>query len=524
MRRTALDTELLLHTAQSNGADNFAIAFHRWADDYVAGNLPSDPGQDPQFTRFATAYFDDLSFAADLTATLARQVYLAHTGSGLAGSDQADADTAAARAAATAWQAQIQAGRAAECGCRDGCRDCRLPRDRDAAAVRAAEIDIQLARAGIPHGRRAITWDPGAGTYALDVTGALGTWHVLIPAGSDPYRAVTPTGQSAVVLQVRTPADIAAELRGLLADDASLSPAGPEDDRDRRQRAALDQAIASGDPGQVLQAARDAALEWSQPGAMWPDNWRLWQQALDDALPPGQRVSLHDLAGAPRPRFDREAASPDMRTAWDLGHLPADQIPAAVARLAIGDVGEIRDILGFQSPGLGIDFGPHAGLAYQACTRRLHGQDGPAEPPAAHPSPLAPSAAPAPAAASTGTTAGQAPEPGEPAAAASGRGTGTPDPRAQLLEVTLGGYQTTRRNWPRPATRSSGRGVRSPPPCPPSPARQPPGSAPRCRNWEQRSPPRWPPPAPTRPAPSTRPCATRPPGWATPPPPPASTC
>ena len=68
MRRAALDNELLLHTAQSNGEDNFTTAFRHWADDYVAENLPSDPGQAPQFTRFATAYFDDLSFAADLTA------------------------------------------------------------------------------------------------------------------------------------------------------------------------------------------------------------------------------------------------------------------------------------------------------------------------------------------------------------------------------------------------------------------------------------------------------------------------
>ena len=250
MRRAALDAELLLHAAQSNGADNFAIAFHHWADDYVAGNLPSDPGQDPQFTRFATAYFDDLSFAADLTATLARQVYLAHTGTGQAGSDQADADAAAARAAATAWQAQIQARRAAECGCRDGCRDCRLPRDQDAAAVRAAEIDIQLARAGIPHGRRAITWDPDAGTYALDVTGALGAWHVLIPAAGGQYRAVTPSGQSAIML----PARHACRNRRRTAGPARRRRQ-PHPGRAARRpgpggsSAALARAVASGDPG-----------------------------------------------------------------------------------------------------------------------------------------------------------------------------------------------------------------------------------------------------------------------------------
>jgi hypothetical protein len=144
---------------------------------------------------------------------------------------------------------------------------------------------------------------------------------------------------------------------------------------DLRRPVALARAVSSGDAEQVLQAARDAAREWSQPGALWPDNWRLWQQALDDALPPDRRVDLHDLAGAPRPVFDREAASHEMRAAWDLGHMPAEQISAAVGRLDAGDVAEIRDILGFQSPGHGIDFGPQAGLAYAACTRRLDGPD-----------------------------------------------------------------------------------------------------------------------------------------------------
>ena len=159
-----------------------------------------------------------------------------------------------------------------------------------------------------------------------------------------------------------------------------FSLAAAREGMDLRQRSALAEAIASGDAEQVIQAARDAVREWSDPDVMWPDHWRLWQQALDDALPPDRRVDLHDLAGAPRPEFYHDTASPEMRAAWDLGHMPAEQIPGAVAALVAADVLEIRDVLGFQSPGFGIDLGPHAGLAYEACTWRLRAEDGqPAE-------------------------------------------------------------------------------------------------------------------------------------------------
>ena len=218
-----------------------------------------------------------------------------------------------------------------------------------------------------------------------------------------------------------TPPDqIARDLRSLLADTPAPGPAEPQDDRDRRQQAALARAVSSGDAEQVLQAARDAVREWNQPGVLWPDNWRLWQQALDDALPPGQHVDLHDLAGAPRPAFDREAASPDMRAAWDLGHMPAETIPAVVARLNVRDAAEIRDLLGAQSPGHGIDFGPNAGLAYQACARRLDAGHGPAD-------------ATVPAAQDTTSR--------RPAAGTAEADAGTQDPRTALLELTLGGYR-----------------------------------------------------------------------------------
>lgn len=64
----------------------------------------------------------------------------------------------------------------------------------------------------------------------------------------------------------------------------------------RRQSAALTRAVNSGDPERVVIACRDAVREWNQPGCMWPDDWGLWQRALDDVLPFRQQVSLADLA------------------------------------------------------------------------------------------------------------------------------------------------------------------------------------------------------------------------------------
>jgi hypothetical protein len=64
----------------------------------------------------------------------------------------------------------------------------------------------------------------------------------------------------------------------------------------RRQRAALTRAVNSGDPERVVIACRDAVREWNQPGCLWPDDWALWQRALDDVLPFRQHVSLADLA------------------------------------------------------------------------------------------------------------------------------------------------------------------------------------------------------------------------------------
>jgi hypothetical protein len=63
----------------------------------------------------------------------------------------------------------------------------------------------------------------------------------------------------------------------------------------RRQRAALTRAVRSGDTDRVVLACRDAVREWDQPGAMWPDDWAVWQRALDDVLPWRSPVDLRDL-------------------------------------------------------------------------------------------------------------------------------------------------------------------------------------------------------------------------------------
>lgn len=64
----------------------------------------------------------------------------------------------------------------------------------------------------------------------------------------------------------------------------------------RRQRAALTRAVNSGDPERIVLVCRDAVREWNAPDCLWPDDWTLWQRALDDALPFCQHVPLADLA------------------------------------------------------------------------------------------------------------------------------------------------------------------------------------------------------------------------------------
>lgn len=64
----------------------------------------------------------------------------------------------------------------------------------------------------------------------------------------------------------------------------------------KRQKAALTRARNSGNPEKVIIACRDAVREWNKPGAIWPDNWSLWERTLNDMLPWHQQVDIRDLA------------------------------------------------------------------------------------------------------------------------------------------------------------------------------------------------------------------------------------
>jgi hypothetical protein len=60
-------------------------------------------------------------------------------------------------------------------------------------------------------------------------------------------------------------------------------------------------------------------------------------------------------------------------TARRLAHLPAGEIPAAVAALPAEDIGKVREILGAVVAADGTGFGPNAATAHKACTAALAG-------------------------------------------------------------------------------------------------------------------------------------------------------
>jgi hypothetical protein len=60
------------------------------------------------------------------------------------------------------------------------------------------------------------------------------------------------------------------------------------------QKAALTRAKKSGDPELIANVCKKAIAEWNEVGA-WPDDWSVWQNALNDALPWNQSLDLRDL-------------------------------------------------------------------------------------------------------------------------------------------------------------------------------------------------------------------------------------
>lgn len=65
-----------------------------------------------------------------------------------------------------------------------------------------------------------------------------------------------------------------------------------------KQKAALTRAGKLADPDErreaMILACRAAAIEWDEIGA-WPDDWSLFQRALDDCFPLFQAPRLEDL-------------------------------------------------------------------------------------------------------------------------------------------------------------------------------------------------------------------------------------
>ncbi|MGH3283494.1 MAG: hypothetical protein ACRDPD_02215, partial [Streptosporangiaceae bacterium] len=159
--------------------------------------------------------------------------------------------------------------------------------------------------------------------------------------------------------------------------------------------------------------------------------------------------------GAP----DGHAGLPDEETRWQqearrLAHLPAQDIPAAVAALPAADLREIRDILGYHFPELGSDLGPNAGIAHEACTLRLDGPgNGPARPAGR---PDAPRHAGAPEAPPRGPDGGTRPGPDGQAGAGTGpdgQGIAEPDSPGPVPEPDEGYCLTYTPHWSSEAER-----------------------------------------------------------------------
>lgn len=70
----------------------------------------------------------------------------------------------------------------------------------------------------------------------------------------------------------------------------------------RKHKAALTRARNSGERGseerrdKVVLACTRAVQEWDREQIPWPDNWSLWQNALDDEFPVFHAPRLEDLA------------------------------------------------------------------------------------------------------------------------------------------------------------------------------------------------------------------------------------
>ena len=221
LRETALaDVEVWLW-AGANDPDHFALVFWDRLESLLAETTPEAWTE----TGFASAYWDDPSFAADVTATIAQQVY----------QDLCAPEHRAQAAATDAFLAEacMRAANAHKTAI-----GAAAPRNgHDDELHDAVTIDMHLARAGIPATRRAITWDTAAGCYVITLTSDDGrTLRLLIPPADGEYSIQAGDGP-AVTLPGRAGSAPAAETARLLLSHAGQPPGRPaRGGRHRRPR------------------------------------------------------------------------------------------------------------------------------------------------------------------------------------------------------------------------------------------------------------------------------------------------
>lgn len=203
LRGALAASEDLRRTAAANSLDRFEIVFRDRLLDQVAGITEGEGTVPP----FAAQLLDDPSFSADLTSTLARQVYPVLGGT-VTGPRPDAPDAAAVRAAAASHGQRIQQNRTAACSCSGGCSNCLLPPGQRPGLLLATETDMHLARAGIGRPSRILGWDETAGTYTVTVTSPGGQWSLIPPTGDRPWQVTSPAG-AATALAADNPASCA---------------------------------------------------------------------------------------------------------------------------------------------------------------------------------------------------------------------------------------------------------------------------------------------------------------------------
>ena len=375
MRQAALDDPAVTAAARQSDWQNYQIEFGRWAARYTGQLHTATPGA---ITAMQAALADDKSFAADLTTTLSHQVHLISSGERLS---QPAMLTVAGRVSRTAvdeaaagWRARIQQAHTTLCGCQGGCDQCALPAGAEDRLKLAAEIDIHLARAGLSHRRRDISWhpapgepardDPAARTYTITVRGAADdqpSWKLAIPEHGEFYRAArdgrwpVTGGLAAQVLRRGTnPADEAAREFLRLAVPAPAAGPPPQAAGGAKTGQATDLHAAAAGHGLEAEASADGDLIIRSPDdtlggfavRQEHDGGRLLSKS-GRVIPP-DRPDTYLTGYAAQPRSDPDTLYREMLAR--LGHPGADAHETAWAKsrghLAMSDASTRASSLG----------------------------------------------------------------------------------------------------------------------------------------------------------------------------------